>query len=265
MALAIEALTLYPVKSCGAVPVNRLHFTSAGPQWDREWMIVTGDGKFITQREMPRLALVHPHLDFAGGFLRLASPGVRGGVEISLSPSGSELEVEIWDSPAPAIDEGVPAASWLSQFLGVPARLVRITPANRVQSGSDPRTMRFTDSYPVHVCTTESLADLNRRLPAPIGMQRFRPNLVVSGGQPWMEDHWKAIRIHGHEFRVGKRAECCTITTVDPLTALRGPEPLKTLAGFRRNAKNKIEFGQYLHTAPGAEIAVGMEVEPVLG
>jgi uncharacterized protein YcbX len=259
--LTISSLTLYPVKSCAAVPVRHLRFGHAGPEWDREWMIIGGDGKFVTQRELAALAHVKPFLDFEAGVLRLTFGGQRHGVEVPLVSASKPIEAEIWGDVVPALDEGVEAANWLSAALGVPLRLARITAAQRHRTGADPRAVRFVDSYPLHVACLSSLDDLNRRLPSPIGIDRFRANVVLAGGAPWSEDNWTALRIDGSTFRLGKRCERCVITTVDPHTALKGPEPLKTLAGFRRNAKNKIEFGQYLHTSVGAELTVGMDVE----
>ena len=264
MALVLTSLTLFPVKSCAPVPVNRVRIALAGPEWDREWMIVGKEGHFVTQREIPRLALVQPHLDLEGGALSLGPLGQTARVEVPLRSEGKTLEVEIWGKSVPALYEGLAASTWLSDFIGTPLHLVRITPANRRYEGNDPRTVRFMDSYPLHLCSLSTLADLNARLSAPLEMQRFRPNLVVSGAVPWAEDDWKSISIAGSRFRFAKRCERCPITTVDPLTALKGFEPLKTLAGFRRNARNQVEFGQYLHSVPGAELAVGMEVTPDL-
>ncbi len=262
MPIEITSLTLYPVKSCAGTPVSRFRCGASGPEWDRQWMVVGGDGKFVTQREVARLALVTPHLDVGAGTLRLSARGHRGGVEISLHTAGAEIEVEIWGSIVKAFDEGAEAARWLTDTLGMPLRLARISKENRLREGEDPRTVSFADSYPLHLCAEESLADLNARIPARLEMNRFRPNLVVRGAPAWSEDRWTALRQGASCFRVGKRAERCVITTIDQVNASKGPEPLKTLAGFRRNARNKIEFGQYLHTCPGAELAVGMELKP---
>jgi uncharacterized protein YcbX len=224
-------------------------------------MITGGDGKFVTQRELPALAHVKPYLDVDAGVLRLTYEGQRHGVEVPLTPAGALIESEIWGDMVPALDEGLEAADWLTAALGVPLRLARITAAQRQRTGADPRSVRFVDSYPLHVACLSSLDDLNARLPSPIGIDRFRANVVLAGGAPWSEDNWTALRMGGATFRLGKRCERCVITTVDPHTARKGVEPLKTLAGFRRNAKNKIEFGQYLHSSPGAELTVGMDVE----
>jgi uncharacterized protein YcbX len=256
----IATLTLYPVKSCAGIAVSQLRCGLAGPDWDREWMIVDSMGKFVTQRELPHLALVKPNLDLDRGLLRLSFAGEKLSVEVPLSSEGSAIETEIWGDSVPALDEGKAASQWLSQCFGAPLRLARITPRHRHRNGADPRSVKFVDSYPLHLASLASLVDLNRRLVQSVTIERFRANVVITGGEAWQEDDWGSLRMGGISFRVGKRCERCVITTVDPITAEKSAEPLKTLAGFRRNAKDKIEFGQYLHTPDGAVLSVGMDV-----
>jgi uncharacterized protein YcbX len=262
MRITVTSLTIYPVKSCAGIRVDRFRCLREGPEWDREWMITGKENRtFVTQREVPKLALIQPELDDKE--LRLTAANTAP-VAIPLALPGTPLSVQIWGESVPALDQGDEAARWISEFLGLPdLRLVRVTKENRARTGADPRTIRFADSYPLHVCSEETLADLNARLPSPIPLDRFRPNVVVKGGTAWGEDYWRTFRANGFTFRAGKRAERCVITTIDQKTAQKGgPEPLKTLAGFRRNARGKLEFGAYFHSCEGAVLETGMTLHP---
>lgn len=260
--MRIEQLYLFPVKSLAPVELRELHLTETGPALDRAWMVVDEAGKFVTQRELPRMSQVQPSLDLEESALVLAlKEDATKSIKIPLRPRDKKQsgEVRIWSDSLSAADCGAEAAAFLSSFLGQPLRLVRLTDP-RTKEGEHARALSFVDDYPIHVASLSSLADLNARLPGPLGILRFRPNIVVSGAEPWEEDHWKSLRAGGHELRAGRACTRCAITTVDPQSGARGPEPLKTLAGFRRNAKNKIEFGLYLHSAPGAVLRVGEEL-----
>lgn len=254
MPIVIASLTLYPVKSCASVPVARFRCGALGPEFDREWMVVGDGGVFLTQRELPRMALVQPHLE--RGTLRFTAPGMTE-IFVPFTREGREVQTTIFGQAMPARDEGDEAAAWLGQFLGRAVRLVRTTAAGRLREGNDPRAVRFADSYPILLASQSSMRDLNARLPSPLGIERFRANVVIEGAPAWAEDQWRSVRVGEHELRVGKACERCVVTTVDPATGEKGAEPLKTLATFRKNARNKIEFGQYLHSVEGAEFAVG--------
>lgn len=261
--MRIEQLYLFPVKSLAGIQMQELTLTETGPAFDRAWMVVDEDGKFLTQRELPRMALVRPSLGKEALTLTAAETGESRSVP--LTAVEGERPVRVWSDSLPALDCGEDAASFLTRFLGRSARLVRLLDP-RTKVGEHARSLSFVDDYPLHVVPLSSLRDLNARLPAgspPLEVLRFRPNIVVSGTEAWEEDRWKSLRFGAHELRAGRACTRCAITTVDPATAARGPEPLKTLAGFRRNAQNKLEFGLYLHSAPGAVLRVGQELEAV--
>jgi uncharacterized protein YcbX len=231
---------------------------------DRAFMVVgAGDGRFLSQREEPRLALVA--VDLSVGALTLSAPG-KGKVRIDLeSPGGARRPVEVWRHRGDGIDQGDAAAGWLSELLGRPLRLVRTPPehARRVnpERAPEPAWTSFSDGYPFLLLSEASLAALNRRLPAPLPMERFRPNLVVRGGEPHAEDGWRRLRIGALELELVKPCERCAVTTVDPATGVRsGPEPLLTLARYRRSA-GAVLFGQNAVARGTGQLAVGMPVE----
>lgn len=254
--MRIQSLFIYPVKSCAPLVCDQLHFDAAGPLFDREWMVIDADGRFLSQREEPRMALVKTALTERELILSAAGKELR----VPLASPGSELvQATVWNDTVPAHVED---AAFLTAFLGRQLRLVRISRAGRVTgSPDDRRPVRFADSSAVNFLNLASLADLNTRLKEPVEPLRFRPNVVLEGGEAWGEDKWKFLRAGGFEFKSRKPTTRCSITSVDLATGVRkGPEPLKTLASFRRNANNGIEFAQHFYSCDGAELRVGMEV-----
>ena len=224
-------------------------------------MVVDADGNFLTQRELPRLALVSPQL---GEHLAITAPGMSS-LAVSLDLPGQRTEVTVWADRVQAVDQGPDAAAWLSEFLAMPCRLVRI-PDDSVRRAdaefagpSD--QVGFADGYSFLLTSHASLDELNRRLPSPLPMNRFRPNIAIDGVEPFEEDGWKRIRIDGIEFGVVKPCARCVTTTVDQTTAERSKEPLRTLATFRNVPGRGVMFGQNLvHHGTGV-IRVGAELE----
>jgi uncharacterized protein YcbX len=211
---------------------------------DRLMMVTDSDGMFYTQRDLPRLAAILPRLE--GESLTLSAPEMTP-LTFPLRRMGSALPVSIWDDEAEAIDQGDLAAGWLSQFLDADARLMRVpddyrrsvSPKYAVTSLDN---VGFADGFPLLLVSQESLDDLNARMETPIPMNRFRPNIVVSGCEPFAEDGWKRIRIGDVELALVKPCGRCAVTTHDQATGERmGKEPLRTLATFRRQA-NKVMF-----------------------
>jgi hypothetical protein len=216
---------------------------------DREYMVVDGDGRFLTQREAPQLALVS-----------WREPEVVTPVGAAAVEPGVRREVTVWDYSGPAVDCGEAAAALLSDYLHRPCRLVR-TPPDHSRRSDDGRTgVGFADGYPLLLIGEASLADLNMRLPEPLPMNRFRPNVVVSGSGPFAEDSWGHIRLGDVPAQIVKPCTRCAITRVDQATGIRGDgEPLRTLGTFRK-VKGGVIFGQnVVHRAPGT-LRVGDEV-----
>ncbi|NJO77212.1 MAG: MOSC domain-containing protein [Cyanobacteria bacterium RM1_2_2] len=269
MTLTVTDLYIYPIKSCRGIRRSVAELDAWGLQYDRNWMVVTPAGKFLTQRDVPRLALIDTAIE--SEHLCVQSPN-QSALRLPLVPPVASvkkgLTVEVWRDRCQAIDQGDEAAAWFSQFLAMDCRLVRIGEAyNRPvqsshKSNQPSAQVSFADAYPLLLISDASLADLNQRLPQPLPMNRFRPNLVITGCEPYAEDRWQQIRVDQTIFDVAKPCQRCVITTTDQQTAIRdaAKEPLKTLATYRR-LKGGVIFGQNLiHTNPG-KISVGSAVE----
>jgi uncharacterized protein len=261
--MRVTSLHYYPVKSCGGTPMQHATIDARGFVDDRGWLVTTADGVFLTQREMPRLALIHPRTD--GGALMLSAPGVPA-LCVRRRADGARRDVAVWSDTCATIDQGDEPAAWLTAFLGRPCRLVRM-PDDFVRS-TDPAysagfngQVTFADGYPMLLISQESLDDLNQRLAEPLPMNRFRPNIVVAGAYPYAEDDWGLIRIGGISFAVVKPCARCVTTTTAQTTAETAREPLRTLATYRHVRGRGVMFGQNLiHTAVGS-ISVGDPVE----
>ncbi len=270
MPVTLAALHVYPVKGCRGLAPATAWAGARGLEGDRRWMVVDGAGRFVSQRTRPRLAVVAP--EPAPGALVLRAPG-REPLVVPLGPDGgpaggaTATAVTVWRDTVAALDAGAPAAAWFEALLGDAARLVFMTDDTR--RAVDPAyaapgdVVSFADGFPWLLISEASLADLNARLPRPLPMSRFRPNLVVSGCAPYAEDGWRTLRIDEAVFRVVKPCARCSVTTVDQETGESdGPEPLRTLAGYRR-VGNGVMFGQNLLAERGGELRVGAPVEIV--
>lgn len=262
MTPTVSAIHIYPVKSCRGIAVAAVPLTQWGLQYDRNWLIVTPAGRFITQREQPRLALIHTAL--SDQYLHLTATGMDELI-LPLQPEArTVMEVEIWRDHCLAVDQGASAADWLSQFLGLAVRLVGI--GEQYDRPTNPKyatdaQVSFADGYPLLAISEASLADLNQRLTDPIPMNRFRPNLVIAGCTPYAEDQWKKIRVNGVVFDLVKPCDRCVITTTNQETGTRdGMEPIKTLSTYRR-LDQSVFFGQNLVHRGIGRIEVGAAVE----
>jgi hypothetical protein len=270
--LRLSALQLYPVKSCRGIAVDTAEVDARGLVGDRRFLVVDAGGRFLTQRAHPRMALIATALTRTT--LVLSCPG-HGSVSVSLSGVRPPVSrITIWKDSVTADDCGGEVAAWLSDFLGLPCRLVhtgaaytRPLPARKIPSTLDSRFLpahevSFADAYPFLVISEESLGDLNDRLDAPLPMNRFRPNLVVAGAAPYGEDEWRRFRIGGVVFHGATRCSRCVVTTTDQATAHCGKEPLRTLATYRRDSEGAVMFGRnLLHETKTGRLSVGDAVE----
>ena len=261
--LRLASLHVYPIKSCGGLSPADWDVDDFGLRYDRRWMVVTPQGDFITQREQPRLALVRPEL--SDGSLVLRAPGMTELALPLVSAARERIKVQVWGD----ITEGVPvspeAAQWLGRVLGEPVQLVWM-PQDVIRQ-TDPayalgHRVSFADGFGFLLIGEASLTELNRRLEKPLPMNRFRPNLVVSGSEPFAEDDWRELRLGALELTVVKPCARCVTTTTDQDTAERGVEPLKTLATFRRR-NGQVMFGQNLVHRGTGRLAVGAPVQVV--
>jgi uncharacterized protein YcbX len=261
----VSALYVYPIKSCRGVRVAEWPVVERGFEADRRWMIVNAAGTFVTQREVPRLALVTTALD--GESLRIAASGLRSLVVPRNYDSGKTRTVRVWNDQSLACTHSE-GSVWFSQFLGAPHELVYMPDAQRRQvnpARAQPGDIvSFADGYPFLLISEASLADLNRRLSEPVPMERFRPNIVVSGSEPFAEDEFSRVRLGDISFRGVKRCDRCSVTTVDLETGERSKEPLRTLATFRLQ-DSKVWFGMNLIHDDRGLLRVGDRVQLLNG
>lgn len=261
--IQLSGLTYYPIKACRGFDITESFVERMGLAHDRRMMVVTPDGEFLTQRDVPRLALVTPTL--TNDTLTLSAPDFDA-LQIVAQTSGAIFAVNIWDDEnVAAVDQGDEAARWFSDWLGIPARLAHFADGYRrgvsrkYAVSADDHT-GFADGYPILVISEESLEDLNAKMDAPVPMNRFRPNVVVKGCQPFAEDTWRRIRIGGVELALVKPCARCVVTTIDKDTLAKNKEPLATLGKYRKHDLGAI-FGMNAIPLNEGKIEVGMDVE----
>ncbi|SOD73242.1 hypothetical protein SAMN05892883_2532 [Jatrophihabitans sp. GAS493] len=241
MPIELSQIFRYPVKSTRREELSVALVQPWGLAGDRRWMLVDEAGKVVTAREVPRLLLITARENGSG--LRFNAPEMDD-LEVAI-PAGVRLPVQIWRSEVVATSAADSAHAWLSSFLGRRVRLVYLDDPTRrspnpLFSDSADR-VSFADGYPLLLASEESLAQLNewiadgpRSDEGPVPITRFRPNVVVRGGEPFVEDQWRHIRIGSSTFRAVKACDRCVLTTINPETAEKGKEPITTLASRRR-------------------------------
>ena len=262
--MLVTELNIYPVKSTRRISLDESEVLPRGLPWDRRWMLVDATGRFITARQQPRLATVQTAL--LDGELQVSAAGLQP-LRLPLVPTGRSLaRVSVWKDELDAVLAGAQADAWFSGFLGFDCRLVQMT--DDLVRGVSPDYGRpgdevsFADGYPLLLISEASLADLNTRLPQPVEMRRFRPNLVVNGQLPYAEDGWRRLRVGEVEFEGVKNCSRCIFTTIDPDTGEKHPdqEPLRTLSTYRKRPEGGVFFGQNLIPRSAGVIRVGDRV-----
>ncbi|KHD88212.1 MAG: hypothetical protein OM95_10290 [Bdellovibrio sp. ArHS] len=243
--MKIEELFIYPIKSARAQSVKEMKITSEGPEGDRQWMLVDENGKFLSQRTVPKLATIEVFQDETSltvGFQKMF-------FKISKKNSWQRrITVQVWNDSFEAALEPDLYSQGISQYLGVNCRLVRYAPFSqrRVRSVNEESwqpEVRFADGRPLSLLNLKSLEDLNARLAEPVPLDRFRANIVFSGPQAFVEDQWSRIRIGEVIFSQPKKCTRCSIITIDQKTGEKtGPEPLKTLSTYRKEERGVV-FG----------------------
>jgi hypothetical protein len=273
--LHIEELWTYPVKSCAGVRLASIELLEAGLEWDRAWMVVDEDNEFVSQRELPRMALIQPR--FRLGQLELRAPGMLS-LHLSLDAAEAPRRVRVWDDEVDAYDMGDVAAQWFTDFLGPDApagmqrlRLVRFDPDVRRLSSMNwtsglEAPNQFSDGYPVLVMSRASLDELNERLLVlghqPVEVARFRPNIVLGGLASHDEDRLASIRFHAEGVPDGppvwlqpvKPCSRCSIPDVNPATAEQGVLVGQVLHSYRQDRRlmGAITFGMNAIVRAGA-------------
>ncbi|XP_059625734.1 uncharacterized protein LOC132268865 isoform X1 [Cornus florida] len=264
----VTSIFIYPIKSCRGISVSVAPLSSTGFRWDREWLVVNSKGRAYTQRVEPKLALVEVELPiqaFAEGweptktsYLVIRAPGMDV-LKVSLSkPCEVTDGVSVWEWTGSVLDEGDEASKWFSNYLGKPSRLVRFNEVSETRA-VDPNyacgyKIMFSDQYPFLLLSQGSLDALNKILKEPISVNRFRPNILVDGCEPFSEDLWKEIKINKFTFHGVKLCSRCKVPTINQENAVAGSEPTETLMKFRsdkvlrptKKQQGKVYFGQNL-------------------
>lgn len=274
MTITVSGLFIYPLKSAAGISVSEFSLDSLGPINDRHWMLIDDNDRFVSQREYGALALVHPSL--AGDNLRLESAG-HSALEVERPRADALIrQATIWGDVVPVLDAGDEAAAWSSRVMNMSCRLVNLAPYARRPLAPkyagplspDERFVSLNDGAPMLLLGDGSLTELNNRLTAKgvanVGIDRFRPNIMLSGTADQEEDTWLNITIGDVEIGVGSRCGRCVMTTVEQSTGKRAParegeaggEPLRTIASYRREA-GSVMFGMNITHAALGTIRVG--------
>ncbi|QPK63840.1 MOSC domain-containing protein [Methylomonas sp. LL1] len=258
----LDQIYLYPVKSLAGIQVQQWPVAKNGLLYDRKWMLIDPQHQFLSQRRLPKMALIKTRIEQDA--LILSAPGLDS-LELALNPEGGDdIEVGIWRDHCIAKTVSSAADAWLSQFLQAECRLVyhpddRTRQVDQRFAQSSDQTA-FSDGFPFLIVSKNSLAALNQATQLELDMKRFRPNLVIADCDSYAEDSWRRISINGIEFRLPKPCSRCAVPGIDPETAISGKEPLATLNRLRR-WENQVYFGQNaLHDRSGS-LAIGNPVD----
>lgn len=256
----ITQLFIYPIKSLGGFEVSVAQLTDRGFQYDRRFMLVDMDGGFLTQREYAAMSLLQTAIENDQLIIYPKNNSVDQ-LRLSLHPEPRSIcQVKIWDDACDALLVSDAADAWFSAKLAMQCQLVYMPDEEKRKV--DDRYARnneitsFSDGYPLLIIGQASLDDLNIRLSEPVPMNRFRPNIVFTGGQPFDEDKMEHIRINGIDLYGVKLCARCVVTTINQTDGTKAKEPLKTLAGYRM-ADKKIYFGQNMLFKQTGLISIG--------
>jgi hypothetical protein len=268
----LQSLRVHPIKSCAGIEVPEALMIETGLEFDRAWMVVDAQGEFVSQRELPRMALVRPTLKLHDMVLR--APGMLA-LHIALDTVELPVRVKVWDDTVAAYDMGELAAQWFTDFLGQPLRLARFDPdqrrlSSKRWSGDIDAQNAFSDGFPILVASQAGLDEFNRRMAAAghsaVGMERFRPNLVLDGLDAHGEDHLDEIVFEAPEgpvrLKLVKPCARCSIPDVDPAMGAAGHAVGDVLASYRADARldGALTFGMNAVLVEGVDclLKVGM-------
>lgn len=284
----VTSIFIYPIKSCRGISVPRAAITSTGFRWDRHWLVVNSKGRAYTQRVEPKLALVEVELPIDtfnedweptdSSYLVIRAPGMDS-LKFPLNREHRIIDgISVWEWSGSAFDEGTEASEWFSSYLGKPSRLVRFNTSLEVRA-VDPNYAQgykvvFSDQYPFLMVSQGSLNKLNGLLQEPVPINRFRPNIVVDGCEPFSEDLWKVIKINNLTFHGVKLCSRCKVPNIDQESGISANEPTETLLKFRsdrvldlKKKQGQVYFGQNLvckeslsTDGKGKSVAVGDQI-----
>jgi uncharacterized protein YcbX len=262
--MTLESIFVYPIKGLRGISRPSARIERRGIEYDRRWMLVDEQGVFLSQRKLPKMAVLQTELTSTHLIVHSGSKNLD--LSIDLTFTGPPIEVKIWSSLVTASAYSSTADDWFREVLGLPCRLVRL-PDDSVRSPNPEFSkpgdeVSFADGYPVTLASQSSLDALNLQLDTPVPINRFRPNLVFSGADfPWIEDCWERISIGTTIFRVAKPCGRCLVVTIDQTTGeVTGDEPLRTLARFR-NSNSAVNFSVHLIPEHSGELSTS---DPIL-
>lgn len=262
--MQLQDIYIYPIKSLGGIKRTNETALQRGFKYDRRWMLIDEAGKFISQRTEHKLFLLKTEISSCNIFIyNKAFP--EQSIEVPTNQSSTNtIRISIWDDTVMATHLNEKLDLWFSDYLNKPCKLV-FMPENGsraidIHYAMNNEQVSFADAFPYLLISQASLNDLNRRLSDPVGMDRFRPNLVVSGAKAYEEDLWSEIKIGEVYFKVAKPCSRCILTTIDQQTGIAGKEPLYTLSKYR-TINNKVMFGQNLIALNEGNININDPVE----
>lgn len=259
-ALTLAEIWIYPVKSLGGLRLAAAQVLGKGLAYDRRWMLINEAGEFLTQRTLPQLALFQPAMD--GQHLSISFGNDR--VEVPKTESeGPRLQASVWGDTVWVVRASEAADRWFSRHLRQAVRLVHFpeNSARAVDRAYAPESAQVSlaDGYPYLVIGEASLRDLNQRTESPVPMNRFRPNFVVAGSEPYEEDRWNNFQVGSVSFRGVKSCARCVVITIDQQTGTAGAEPLATLATYRKQ-DGKVYLGRNALAATAGTVREGDKI-----
>ena len=260
----VTEIYTYPVKSLAGISHQSAELTVTGLRHDRQWMVVQPDGTFMTQRIYPQMALVETGI--SDSKLVLSSFGMEDWlVDDPFDGQADRIATDVWGSGINGVAHSTSTNQWLSDAIGTDCMLISFPETENRQCdtefASEGDHTLFADGYPLLLAAQASLDDLNSKLAEPVGMNRFRPNIVVSGCDAFEEDSWHKIKINQVGLRFAKHCERCSVPTVNQATGmLEGPEPIHTLSSYRRREDGEVYFGTCLVPEGTGVLSIGDEV-----
>jgi uncharacterized protein len=262
--LQISELYIYPIKSLGGIAKETVEITNTGLKHDRRWMLVDDNNMFLSQRTHPAMALLQPaETDTSIVVTHKNNP--TQSITIPFYNEGKEMiQVTIWDDVCEAVEVSTSCSNWFSDMLQMNCKLVYMPDETMrlvdKRYAINNEITSFSDGYPILMIGQASLDNLNTKLSEIIPMNRFRPNIVFTGGHAHIEDEMELFTINDIQFLGVKLCSRCVMTTINQQSSAKGKEPLKTLATYRTK-NNKIYFGQNVLQQQNGSIAVGEAIQ----
>jgi len=264
--LWLSEIWIYPIKSLGGIRMKSARVFEKGLQYDRRWMLIDRNNDFMTQRIYPKMALFKLQIQsrwLLGSTFKITHSNDSISLSLNHSLIGKPIKAIVWDDTVEVYEVNREYSIWFSNRLGIECKLVSF-PENNARPVDqhyqiNREQVSLADAYPLLIIGEQSLADLNSRLADPVPMNRFRPNLVVSGSQPYEEDGWRNFLVGKNKFAAVKPCARCVLTTVNQDTGEKGMEPLATLSKYRKK-DNKVLFGQNLIAIDHGKIYEGDEI-----